>query len=389
MRYFACFVYFACLCFALDETHLNSDITTSIDSQKGSIEAGRKRQKYDFLGEVRLSGSISENRNDPLDQWRRTDQATVSFSQDIFRSGGIIASMDYADLWAAAEILRLRSEINGYLLTLSTALLQAAQDRLRLEQNDLSIKNSEITLLIKQTQYQVGEADITQLNDAIQNRNTLNRTKLDLKNTLTNRYQEIAKISWIDPETFAVPHYPAIDENEFLQKNIKALSAKYNTKIASTQHTLTRSNYLPTIALNASYGRQKAENSDTADSMSYGVQITVPLSFTSFSSVEEKRADSLKKASDERTAYLEAKKVWLQSQNTMKSTEESIKILRENILLFDSLINATSAQVKTGSASRFDLDMLNNSKRIDEIEIELNKIAIEIERAKLFYAKGE
>ncbi|MDR2638233.1 MAG: TolC family protein [Helicobacteraceae bacterium] len=371
--------------FALDRSHLSEDIQSAIAHKEAAIEAARKRQKYDFVGDIRLSGSVSESRSDDSD-WSRSESAGASFSQDIFKSGGIIASIDNAELSAQAAKLQLIQETNGYLQNLATLLLQSKQDQIRLRQNELNIKNAEIALLIKQKQYEAGETDITQLNDALQTKNNLRKTRLDLQNQNLSRLEEIAKLTPLKPETIPLAPFEAIDREEFLSASLSARLAKTQSEIARIQQKITLSSYLPALSASAGATRSHGENADWHTSYNYGLTLSVPLSVTEGWAIEEKKLEALRAKSQERTAIEEVKRVYAQSKSAIDAAKQSVDVSKENIALYDSLIRVTRAQTQSGSLSRFDLQTLENSRQSDLLEIESSQIAIQIELAKLRYA---
>ena len=371
--------------FALDISHLSDDIQSAIAHKEAAIEAARKRQKYDFVGDVSLSGSVTESKNSNVSDWSRSESVSANFSQDIFKSGGIIASIDNAELSARAARLQLISERNGYLQSLATLLLQLKQDQIRLRQNDLNIKNAEIALLIKQRQYEAGEADITQLNDALQTRNNLQKTRLELQNQNLSRLEEIAKLTPLRAETIPLAPFAQIDQEEYVENSISAKLAKIQSQTARVQQTITVSSYLPAISARASVSRSYSESPDR-DSYSYGLSLSMPLSVTEGWAIEEKKLEALRTKSQERTTIEDVKRAYAQSKSAIETTQKSIEVSKDNIALYDSLINITRAQAQSGSVSRFDLQTLENSRASDRLEIESNQIAIQIELAKLYYA---
>ncbi|MDR2033843.1 MAG: TolC family protein [Helicobacteraceae bacterium] len=374
-----------CAAFALDRSHLSEEIQSAIAHKEAAIEAGRKRLKYDFIGSASLSGSITESKSGGSDEWSRSEQASAQFSQDLFRSGGISASIRYAGFWAQSEQIKLTQEINGYLQNLTTYILQYRQDRIRLEQNALALKNAEIAALIKQKQYEAGETDITQLNDALQTRNNLRKTRLDLEHQRISRLEEIAKITPLDPETLPLAPFNAINEDEYLSRSLTAQLAKLQSEIAKTQQSITTSSYLPTLSASAGASYTKTQTSD-GESYNYGLRLSMPLSVTEGWSIEEKKLETLRAKSQERTTIEGEKRAYAQSQSAIKATTRGIEVSQENIALYDSLLSATKAQAESGTTSRFDPQTLENSRASDLLDIELSQISIQIELAKLYYA---
>jgi outer membrane protein TolC len=355
-----------------------------IAHKEAAIEAGRKRQKYDFVGEISLSGGVERSRADNTD-WEQTKNAGANFSQDLFRSGGIIASVRQAEFWAESEKLRLTQEINGYLRDLTTLVLQTRQDETRLTQNELSIKNAEIALFIKRRQYEAGEADITQLNDALKAKNNAQKSRLELLNAKRSRLEEIAKISPLTPEKIAVDDYPAIAPEQFAANSIAVKLAKVAAKSAKEQTRLTISSFLPTLRANA--GASWRENALAENKgYNYGLSLSMPLSFTEKWAIEEKKLEALRADSEERAAVEESRRIYAQSLSASEALEKQIAVSEENIALYDSLIAVTRAQAESGDRSKFDLETLQNSRESDILDIEIAKLSLIIERAKLFYA---
>ncbi|MDR0747510.1 MAG: TolC family protein [Helicobacteraceae bacterium] len=370
---------------ALDVSHLSDDIQSAIASKEAAIEAGRKRQKYDFVGDFRLSGSATQSKTVGAGDWSGSEQIGASFSQDIFRSGGIIASIDYAELSALSARLQLIQERNGHLQSLATLLLQSKQDEIRLRQNELNAKNAEIALLIKQRQYEAGEADITQLNDALQTKNNLRKTRLDLENQRLSRLEDIAKLTPLKPEAIPLAPFEQIDQGEFVENSISAKLAKVQSQSAKVQQTITVSSYLPSISASAGVSRSYADTGDR-ESYNYGLSLSMPISLTEGWAIEEKKLEALRAQSQERTTIEEVKRAYAQSKSAIETTQKNVEVSKENIALYDSLINVTRAQAQSGSVSLFDLQTLENSRESDRLEIESNQIAVQIELAKLYYA---
>ncbi|HEX5624065.1 MAG TPA: TolC family protein, partial [Sulfuricurvum sp.] len=62
-----------------------------------------------------------------------------------------------------------------------------------------------------------------------------------------------------------------------------------------------------------------------------------------------------------------------------------ITIIRSNLHYYDELIRATEAAVKAGYKAGYDLQTLQNSRAIEELEIKINDLNIQIELAALYY----
>ncbi len=95
------------------------------------------------------------------------NSVSIGFSQNIFESGGIEFTIQYAKDKLKADSLNWESDNNDLFQSIYEILLNIEKLKIQLEQSADKYKNSEIELIIKKVQYEAGDGDITELNDAI------------------------------------------------------------------------------------------------------------------------------------------------------------------------------------------------------------------------------
>ncbi len=61
------------------------------------------------------------------------------------------------------------------------------------------------------------------------------------------------------------------------------------------------------------------------------------------------------------------------------------KIINENIKLYDDLIEVNEASNSAGMSSDYDLEILINTKKINQYDLVINDINIQLEYAKLYF----
>ena len=229
--------------------------------------------------------------------------------------------------------------------------------------------------------------DITELNDALMNRNSVQNTRLELQNTLASRRQELAKLTPLDPETIPLPGFAPIAKESYLQRHLALNLARAQESMARAQAGITRSSALPTLTFNADYGYQQKDGEHLdPDSYSVGLRLSLPFSVTATAATEEKRAQALQRELEASQALLEAEATYTQTQTTIANLQERIGVLEENIRLYEKLISVAEAGVKSGYRNAYDLQTLQNTRAVDRLEIRLSELAIRIEQARLFYA---
>jgi predicted metal-dependent hydrolase len=160
------------------ESEILSDTKQKIiELKQKQIEQKEQSNKYDWVSDVNLNASVYKDEDNT-----KTNDYYLSISQEIFNFGGISSQIDYSSQLKRMESLNLDISTKNDLNTLFSLLIDIKTNDISLEQNLLNLKNSEIDIRNKQSQYKAGQLDISDLNDAIMKRNELSDTqkKIDL-----------------------------------------------------------------------------------------------------------------------------------------------------------------------------------------------------------------
>ena len=71
--------------------------------------------------------------------------------------------------------------------------------------------------------------------------------------------------------------------------------------------------------------------------------------------------------------------------NQINTYEKQNKTIAENIRLYDDLIAANKISNEAGMTSVYDLDILRNTKQINEYDLIINDINIKLQYSKLYF----
>jgi outer membrane protein TolC len=274
---------------------------------------------------------------------------------------------------------------------LFTALLTYKKSLLQLEQSKLRLDNQEIEIFIKRHLYDVGKVDITELNNALMAKSNELKTYAATKYTIAQQRFEITKISDIDPEKFAVSHFELTLKDDVLENQLDLRYSRAQSDTLQNLYGVTRSNYLPSVALNGnmgykSYDPKELPGSYSGSAYSAGISLIVPLVYNASATIQEAKASYLKEVSSGLDKRREIEAAYRQSIEKIESYREYITITSNNFALYDDLIQAAQAGVNVGSKTGYDLQTLKNSKRAEELEIKINEIDIQMELAKLHFS---
>lgn len=321
---------------------------------------------------------------------RITRTFSVTLNQPIFESGAIWYSIKYAKD-------SKNMNLNNLLLTKRNLIKQAldlAYDYKITELNKnilkLQIKNGLIDVKRKKEEYKNGTLDLTFLNDAIMSLNSLRLSLEDIKQSLNTIRSNFKNLSDLNIENVNLNLFKIIPLKTYLNKNIELQNEKLSQKVNKDLYKMQIGSSLFTISINANWNHQHtsySENlpSDTSNFYSFGASISLPFDITAKNKIQTAKLNYL----ISKFNYLQKKRELINKFKNIffdiQSDKRKIKIYKENIKLYDELITSTKNSIKAGSATEDDLKILENSKEVNVIQIEILKLQIQKLLLSLYY----
>lgn len=373
--------------FSNDESisHLKNEL---LNLKRQKILKDMDIEENSWISPATISASFEKNK-DSTDALSENQRISASWSQDIFRSGGIQALIDKAKASGKADLIGIDMERSQYLKDIFTYLSKMKRDELVVEQNKLTLQNSEIDLIIIKKQYEVGNKDITDLNRAILDKDNARTTLIISQNTLQSYITELKKlIGENDIANIQIPAIPLITKNEYLVRNmeLEQYSALVQRDIAAQQ--VTKSSYLPKLTLNGSVGYNKYEGNNIGydgDSYSYGVTLSMPIDYNAENSIESSQLQLLQTKTSLMDRKAEIEEEYDNSIVNIKTYKQKINVAKEMKKIYKSLYKTTKAQSATGFKTNYDAEYIKNSLTIQDLEIKIQEYNILIEKIALYF----
>lgn len=368
---------------------LSTEKEKILEHKKNEVDSGAKALRYNWIAPLNLTVSHTEQKGVGESSFSGFNQASASFDQDLFRSGGIYYAMRYADDKHGYDLLSWHEERDTLSLALFSAVLNIRKARLQCERSDYLLKNLEIALTIKRQQYEAGATDITELNDAIMARNSEQKNFFALRQSLLDYRAELKKYSDREAESITLPEFVVYDRETYLSQNYVAALAKRQSDVAYDTYKVTKAGYLPALSLNtqARYVdyHNAALSADDGSSYSVGLSLSMPLEYNSFDSVEEARAAMLRQKAEAADRVREEGQKYEQTRNLISRYEEENRVLGENLKLYDTLLEVAQKGYASGLKTGYDVQTLSHTRKIGELDIAINRLNIQLEMAKLHY----
>ncbi|KLD97263.1 TolC family protein [Aliarcobacter butzleri] len=350
------------------------------DLESKSIEEKKEVNKYEWLSDLNISLSQIKD-----DENIKTKDYSLNLNQKIVDFGGISSQIDYANNLFNQEALKIKMENFEDLNTLYKNFIDLKINDINILQNDLNIKNSEIEVDIKKSQYRNGQSDISDLNDAIMKKNLLEDSKMNLKLNKVIYENDIKKLTSYELNNLSIPSISLISKDIFLEKSTKKLYANLESQVSQNEYKKTKSKYLPALNLTGAVGYQDSTTKKSQDYYNYGASITMPLNYTFSNDIEYSKLVYLQNRKKEELTSIELEKVYDSSIETIKQFENRINLALNDIKLYEELLELNQEEFNAGFKADEDVQTLKNSKEIRKLDIEKYKLNIKKELLYIYF----
>lgn len=360
------------------------------EQQQQQINAGYERLRYDWLSPVTLKASNTYEKSASLGIHDSRQNISAGIAQDLFRSGGITYTIGYAEAKKQADNIGMHKDIAAINQQFINTVLNYRKNILLLEQSEIKLKNDKIEIFLKRKQYEAGDIDITLLNNALMNQSSELKNNTSIRYTLSQLHLEAIKYSDHPIEGTELPIFTLIQKNDFLEEGWSFRYSQAQSQSSAQQYGQTKSSYLPKLTLIADTGVQRFDASELSTTnyrgnyYDMGLQLSMPLTYNSTATIQEAQSLYLKQQAEAADIKRQMGAQYEQSLVRIDSYKRVIAITKDNLKFYGELIDATNAAVNAGYKAGYDLQTLQNTQSIEELELKINEINIQIELATLY-----
>jgi len=353
-----------------------------INLKQKQIKEEEKSNKYDWVSDIDLSGSITKDDDDLT-----TKNYSLSLSQEIFNFGGITSQMQYAEQLKKLNNLDLDISTKDDLNTLFSYLIDIKIDDINLKQNILNIENSLIEIRHKKSEYKAGQLDISDLNDAIMTKNELSDTQKELKLSKLVNINSVKKYTSRDYNDIKIPDVKLMSKDIFLKNATSIGYAKLDVDVNRSLYKIKKSDYLPSLSVTGDYGYYDYDSSSytSGEYYDYGLKLSIPFNLTSTNDIEQKRLDYLISQQELMDEKISSESTYDEAVLTIKSYQDRIKLAQDDIKLYDELLVENEEEYKAGYKTIDDVETIKNSKLIRELDIKIYELNIQKEIINLYF----
>jgi len=357
-------LFFTSLLYANEIEILTPEKQEISNLKQKQIEQKEKVNKYNWLSNITLNGSQSKDNNDV-----KSEDYSISISQDIFRFGGIYSQIEYSKTLKTYEELALEISNKEDISTTYSLLINIKLNELALKKNILNLKNKLIDINHKKSEYKAGQLGISDLNEAIMEKNALKETQKTLELTKQKNLNTLKQYTNKTFNTIKIPTLKLIDKKLFLEKANRIKVASLNTKINELTYKIKRSDYLPKLSITGKYGHKNSDLIEGNNYHNYGLNISMPLSFTSANNIAQSKIEYLISKQELAKQKNDVELFYNEILLSLNNYQEKIDLALEDIKLYNELLLINKEEYDAGYKTIDDVESLQNSKIIRELDI--------------------
>jgi outer membrane protein TolC len=359
--------------------------------EKQIIEEKYKSSKNEWIGGIDLSSTINRSHSFSRENDNLSKSISIGFSQNIYKSGGIEFSIQNAKDTYNQDLIAWENENIAILQTIYEILLNMKKVKIQIAQSDYNLKNKHIELILKKIEYEAGKVDIVELNNAIMSKNTQFKDTISLKNSLKDLEHELSKYTSLRYDEIEILDFKHINKEEFIKNSLDLKYEKSKIDVLNTTYKELKSSYGPQVSLstNASYSNDDDLTNNTNDDSSSGsisLKLSMPIfDITKDTKIEKSKLEVLKQKVSLNDTKNELLYTYEQIINQIDTYEQYRKTISENLELYNDLISVNATSNSAGMTSDYDLEILKNTKQINEYDLIINDINIKLQYSKLYF----
>lgn len=374
-----------CLALGLNAQSIKDNKLQEIEENKNKSTLESSLLKDSWINPINISADSTKSKSG--NSKSTSNKIYLDINQDIFRSGGILYTIQKAKLQKDLALQNYDLNLNSLNIDIYKLVLQLNKIDFQIEKQDYLIKNKSLEIDKKQSQYINGVISIEDLDSAIIEKNDLENQIEDLKTSKDDFEKQLKNLSPTSYKKILVNKLEVINLKSFLDNNKTLIIENLNSEISQKDLSITNTNYLPKVSLFSQIGYEDNNANDINDDYyNYGVRVSIPLDFNmnknkQISKINYKLSKikgNIKK-DDEINKYEATLKSLKRIDNKIKNSQKSIKNY-ENIYkltqgLYEGLLKTKQDLLTIENrlkSSKLDINILKIDKQISIYELHRN-----------------
>jgi len=324
------------------------------------------------------------NKSNPYDNTQTSKNASINLNQPIFRSGGIYWQIKKGKIVKSLSEKLLNKKEHQLIFSLYELVLNIQKLDLQLQKQELAIENQNILIKNRQDKYLHGVLDLSRLDEAIIDLNSLKNKKEEIYQARIDLIANLRDLTDLEYNEITIPEFEIIPEETFVKKNFDIDIQKTNIKNSELDKKLAYAQFLPKISVFGSYQYDDSEFQKINESTTYGVKLTIPIGFGFSNAIETAKATYLKTRSELNDKIETAHNLYKKIISKMESVKRKVANTQELLMSYESLYKTTKEYYESDLKTAETVKILENRVKINKLDLKIYEIELKILKL-LFY----
>ena len=357
----------------LNAQNIKDNKALELENQKNKQTLESELTKDSWINSLSITADSTKSKSG--DSKSTSNKVYLDFNQDIFRSGGILYTIQKAKLQKDLALKTYDKNFAALNTDIFKAVLELNKIDLQIKKQDYLIKNKTLEIEKKQEQYLNSVIDIEELDSAIIEKNDLLNQIEDLKTSKDDFLKQLKTLSSSKYQDIEVQKLQVIELKKYLESNKELIIKDLNMKISKKDIDITNTNYLPKISLFSQLGYEDNNQSNINDDYyNYGVRISIPLDYNMNKQKQISKINyNLSKIEQEIKKDDEINK-YENTISTLKRIDNKIKNSLNSIKNYENIYELTNGLVKGFLKTQQDLETIKNRLESSKIDIDILNI---------------
>jgi hypothetical protein len=359
---------------------LNKTSSSILDLKKQKGKKQANINKDSWINPLNIEADISKSKSANSDQDIQTKKLSINFSQEIYKSGAIKATIKKGKLENYLNTSLVGQEKKQLLSTLYGNVIDLKKIDLEIKKLYYLISNKKIEIAKNEASYTNGLLDITVLDESVIELSDLKNQKEDFSLQKIKILKEFQKHSDLNYKKISLDFLLEVDMKKFVSKNKNIEIKKLQLEQNRLDKTIVNGNYLPKVSLYGNGGYEKNDLTNKGDDYyNYGLKVTMPFDYNGNKNKELSKLNTLlaKKELEQTKKY--EKDFYTYTIQTLKFLDNKIINLDETIHRYQNLYKNVNALYESSLKTIEDVQIMENrvnSTKLNKQILQLDKKAI-------------
>ena len=217
-------------------------------------------------------------------------------------------------------------------------------------------------------------------------RNNQQKDNISLKNLLKDKEYELSKYTTLKSNEIRIIDFKIVDKDKFLKDNLNIRYENSKVELLDTSYKQLKSSYLPKVSLTTNTKYSNDENKINNESGTIGLTASMPLfDITKDAKLEKSKLEVLKQKVNVTDIQNELVYEYEQILAQINTYDEYEKTISDNLKLYEDLIMVNKSSNAAGMSADYDLEVLQNTQKINQYDLQINDINKKLQYTKLYF----